>query len=85
MEIRKCLAIAFTFVVALACLLSLPWLPATAQGGFKGLTCNSVGCGGGSQKCADISMTVSGGADIIAVEVEGSVEITLYCYEPQPD
>lgn len=82
MKTRKPLAIAGTLLVALVALLPLPWAPAAAQGGLKGLSCAAIGCGGGGRDCAEMSFTITAGADVGIAEAEGSIEVTLFCHEP---
>ena len=43
----------------------------------KSAACAAIGCGGGSQACADAKGTVKVGK----LPWEGSVEVTYHCYE----
>ena len=62
----------------------LPW-SATAQGGLKGFTCDTVlGCYGGERDCAEFTGTIKAEVDTPFGGIEAGAEVTFYCYEAAP-
>lgn len=51
-------------------------------GELKEAFCGAFGCNGEARDCITATVRVSGGADLLtAVEIDGSIEITIHCYE----